>query len=82
MPQLSADERNALKVVDFIFHVVHHGKDEPDLLDSTPIDESEPVQGRSALTRSDTIRCRCMHSGAVAFRPFPSHLGASNPPIQ
>jgi hypothetical protein len=41
MPHLSVDDRNALKVEDFIFHVVHQGKDAPDLLDSTPIGQFE-----------------------------------------
>ena len=53
MPHLSLDDRAALEVEDFIFHVVHHGKDDPILLDSTPIGQFEEFfVGRIA----DTLR--------------------------
>ena len=41
MPVLSQEERNALTVEHFIFHVVHHGGDEPLLFESTPIGDFE-----------------------------------------
>ncbi|MGU3421198.1 hypothetical protein [Methylobacterium sp. D54C] len=42
MPLLTDAERAALRVENFIFHVVHHGEAEPVLFDSTPIGEFEP----------------------------------------
>src|SRR5688572_26266703 len=30
-----------IKITDFIFHVVHHGEEDPGLLDETPIDKYE-----------------------------------------
>jgi hypothetical protein len=38
---LSAEEVAALRVDNFIFHVVHHGEEEPILLDETPIGRFE-----------------------------------------
>lgn len=42
MPLLTEDEKAALRVESFIFHVVHHGEAEPVLFDRTPIGEFEP----------------------------------------
>lgn len=37
MPSLTEDEISILQIRDFIFHVVHHGDDQPVLFDETPI---------------------------------------------
>ncbi len=42
MPLLTDAERGDLRVESFIFHVVHHGAEEPVLFDQTPIGEFEP----------------------------------------
>ncbi|WP_223514633.1 hypothetical protein [Pseudomonas sp. GL-R-26] len=55
MATLTNAEVDALKIENFIFHVVHHGADDPILFDDTPLDGGPMGQKRRSATTGKAV---------------------------